>query len=256
MKTFLRLAVSLISSLGAFACTDASSPKGVDVRSACYASPDGRLLRSTLIVEPEKTRTHLTGTTELRAEPATKRADFTTAPDDVLRIVEKATLDASGNLVHYSATISAARSERSASVELDPARGRAEIETASAHTVWSVPRDLPWVLVPILTEPLTRAPVATPLDGEIALYATASGGAVRRIDLGALSSYPVTADQIRVPDDNRATLVLGDDVVEVENGRLTAVHLAALGTRLEEVDSGALAYAPGIAQNCNREPRE
>jgi len=66
----------------------------------------------------------------------------------------------------------------------------------------------------------------------------------------------MTADQIVVPEDDGATVVVGDDAVDVHDGRLTRIHLASLGTNLEPVDPVPLAYAQGQALVCPREVRQ
>jgi hypothetical protein len=228
------------------ACAEgASAAHARETATTCYASPDGRLLRSTLVVTSESGGERLVGVTELRA-----------AKQELVRVVENAKLDELGWLVSLEATVGTETGETRAKVVLDVKAERIEVSTATLHAVWSVPNDLPWVWVPLLTEPKRQRPIATPLEGRVVLRATGSGGAVRRIDLGALASLPMTADQLVVPETGGATVILGDDALDVVNGRVTTVHLAALGTTLEPTEPAPLVYADRLRAGCPAESRQ
>jgi len=156
----------------------------------------------------------------------------------VIRVVEQAKLDATGRLVHLEATLGPASGDPDSRVVLDPASGRVRILTPSAHVDWSVPSDLPWLWASILRDPLSGEPVATPALARVALRAARAEQAVRLVDLGALTSHAMTADQIVVAEQDGATVVAADDAIQIENGIPTRLHLAALGTDLEPIDAG------------------
>jgi hypothetical protein len=245
MNTFLKsfaAAALVFSSACAQGVSDAHAPETATI---CYASPDGRLLRSTLSVTPESGGERLVGVTELRAEAR-----------ELVRVVEKANLDASGRLLHLEATATRETADSSTTVVLDATTGRVEVTRTNLHVVWTVPTDLPWVWVPILTEPRGQRPIATPLEGRVVLRATGSGRPVRRIDLGALVTHPMTADQLVVSEAGGATVVLGDDALDVENDRVKTLHVAALGISLETVEPTHLVYADRSRAGCPAESRE
>jgi len=228
----------------------------------CYASPDGERVRSTLVVTPGRDGEQMLGVTEIRTHGQVEQAALAglhivkNDETGVVRAVEKAELDESGHLVRLEATIAGGSGLVDTRVVLDPPSRRVEITTPSLHAVWQVPDDLPWVWVPLLTAPGREGPIATPLAGRVALLAAAGGHAVRRLDLATMTSHPMTSDQVVVPEKDGATVVVGDDAVDARGGRVTKIHLAALGTNLEPVDPVPLAYAQGQALVCPREVRQ
>ena len=243
--TFLpTLATSLISLACSNPLTDARA-KGLEP--TCYASPDGETMRSTLLLSPlAGGGERLIGVTELR----TGASASTSAGGRMVRAVEEVKLDASGRLIRLEATLGPATGDVETRVVLDATSGRVRISTPSTHVDWSVPSDLPWVWASILRDPATGEPIATPALGRVALRAANPGGAVRLLDLGALTSHAVAADQMVVSEPDRAIVaivVAADDAIEMENGVPTYLHLAALGTTVEPVDAGnqILALAAG-----------
>jgi hypothetical protein len=178
----------------------------------------------------------LQGVTELRAH-------------DAVGAVEHAEIDASGRLLRLEATVGRP-GEPSLRVVLDPPSGQVEITSPSVHIEWSVPNDLPWVWVPILTAPASGAPISTPVVGRVTLLAAGHHPAVRLLDLGTLASHAVTTDQLLVSDDDRGMVVVADDYIEMNNGLPSVLHQAALGTRLEPVDSGKQAMMSATGTGC------
>jgi hypothetical protein len=217
----------LATSLVAVACTHAKA-RVVDPPPICFVSSDGRQVHSTLsIVAESGGGERLLGVTELRARAGRNQ---------VVRVVELATLDAAGRLLRLEATLGGLSGEPNARVVLDPPHGRVESWTAAGHLEWSAANDLPWVWAPILTDPNSRAPIATPVVGRVALRAADSAGPVRLIDLGASTSHAMTADQIIVADGDQAIVVVGNDAIDMHQGLPSVLHLAALGIDLERID--------------------
>ncbi|HEY3594826.1 MAG TPA: hypothetical protein VGL13_13175 [Polyangiaceae bacterium] len=244
------LAVSLVS----LACTQsATEARAVDQAPICYVSSDGKLVRSTLLLGADSNGgERVIGVTELRAPAygATSSGSRVALHADaagIVRAVERAKIDASGKLVRLEATVGPGTGEPDARVVLDPSSGKVQITTRFAHIEWRVPNDLPWVWAPILTQPSTGAPVATPADGHVAARAAANGRAVRFIDLGALTSHAMPADQLVVAGTDRDTVIIADDTIDVEDGVPTSLHSAALGTDLVPTDAGqALTMATNV----------
>jgi hypothetical protein len=233
----LRRTALLATGLVSLACTANSTGEAspLDRGPICYASHDGRLVRSTLFVRRNAGGGEtVLGVTEVRVSPA-----------GIARAVERAKLDAAGKLVHLEATVASTDGEPDARIVLDAPSGQVQIATRTMHVEWRVPNDLPWVWAPILTAPATRAPIATPVVARVELRAVGTGSPVRVIDLGALTSYAVAADQLVVRDVDAvgATVVVANDAVQVEDGVPRALHLAALGTELSPIDAGRLALA-------------
>lgn len=228
----LRRTALLATGLVSLACTTThttSEARPLDLLPLCYASQDGLLVRSTLLVAREAGGERVLGVTELRA-----------APGSIVRAVERAKLDAAGKLIHLEAALGSPDGEPDARVVLDAPSGHVQIATRTAHVEWTVPNDLPWVWAPILTAPATGAPIATPVVARVELRAAGSSSAVRLIDLGALTSHAVAADQLVIPDvdADRTTVVVADDAVQFEDGVPRAFHLAALGAELTPIDAG------------------
>ena len=176
------------------------------------------------------------------------------------RLVEQATIDLTGRLLEAAATLSpapgtAAGSGPATRVVFHPDRSSVEITAPAVHVEWSVPNDLPWVWAPLLTGPSPwrnrpGRPIATPLGARAAFRAAEGGRAVRLLDLGTLQHHTVTADQVVIPDGVNATVVLADDVVDVENGAPRRLHLSALDTTLEVLDARAPSSALVAALRC------
>jgi hypothetical protein len=233
----LRRIALLSTGVVSLACTanSTSEARPITLSPICYASQDGRLVRSSLLVAPDSAGgERVFGVTELRESPS-----------GTVRAVERAKLDGAGRLVHLEATVGSPDGDPDARVVLDAPSGHVQIITRNTRVEWTVPNDLPWVWVPILTAPNSRAPIATPVVARVELRAAAAGSAVRLLDLGALTSHAVTADQLLIPDSEagRATVVVADDAVEIEDGVPRALRLAALGTELAPIDAGAFTLA-------------
>ena len=71
----------------------------------------------------------------------------------------------------------------------------------------------------------------------MALRAAMGDRPVRLLDVTRLASFTLMSDQLLVRDEDsaRATVVLGDDYVEIVDGRPHRLHLAAIGGDLETV---------------------
>jgi hypothetical protein len=281
MRAKLILFTALATGLVALRCTDSiSEARSLDPRPLCFVSHDGRLIQSTLSVASESGGgERLLGVTELRPGASGARASANAAAsgdgrsNKVVRVVEAVRLDAAGRLLRLEATLGGPSGEPDARVVLDPLHGRVESWTASVHLQWSVPNDLPWVWAPILRDPNSGAPIATPAVGRVVLRATGSMGPVRLIDLGALTSHAIMADQLVVSDGDSSdsttsttspssttstsstsstsstTVVVGDDTIDVDEGLPSVLHLAALGTKLERIDpvrQGAMLAAADV----------
>jgi hypothetical protein len=228
------------------------SPRSTELSRSCYAVMDGQPVHSTMVSMQTHGTERLIGMTEL---------------DSGERLVEEATIDESGQLIEAEATLTPAASADAGAdaqepaaathVVFHPARKTVELTTPVLHMEWSVPNDLPWVWAPLLTVPTVSAaaakksrPIATPLDARVALRAAQNGRAVRLLDLGALEQHTLTADQLVIPDGADATVVIGDDVIDVENGTARRLHLAALDVTLELLDARAPSTALVAALRC------
>lgn len=161
-------------------------------------------------------------------------------------LTEEATTDESGRLLRAEMTLHEANENRNTRVVLDPRAGTVELTTPTVHTRWAVPSDLPWVWMPMRDHLAPGVGAATPLEAVVALRATENDRPVRVLDLQKLESHTMMADQLVVRDEKRgATVVLGDDFVDIEDGLPKRVHFAALGTDLDVVAPAA--SARGIA---------
>lgn len=105
--------------------------------------------------------------------------------------------------------------------------------------------------------------MATAVEARVIWKAAVGGQAVRLLEVGALRSQTVTADQVLVPDSGEAgasrpseqraggTVVLGDDAIDVEGGMPARLHLAALGTEVEPVDADGLSGSLVASSRCS-----
>jgi hypothetical protein len=241
MNLDLTIVAAAATSLLSAACTDAAfKARSADPPPICYASPDGRLVRSTLsVVRESGDRERLLGVTDLRtgrrgeqlAAANTARVAARADDEGIVRVVERAELDATGRLLRLEARVGAPGTEPDTRVVLDPPNGSVRITSPSLNIDWSVSNDLPWIWAPLLTAP-GGGTITTPLVARVVLRAASSDRPVRLIDLGALTSHSITADQLVIPDGDRATVIVADDAVDVSGGVPGAIHLAALGTTL------------------------
>jgi len=226
----LRRIVLLSTGLVSLACSANSKSEARPIETVCYASPDGRLVRSSLLVAPDSGGgERVLGVTEVRVSPTT-----------TLRAVERAKLDATGRLLRLEATVGEPDADLETRVVLDAPSGHVQIATRTTRVEWTVPSDLPWIWAPVLTAPAGGGPIATPVVARVELRAVASGSAVRLLDLGALTSHTVAADQLVIPeiDAGTATVVVADDAVQVDDGMPRSLHLAALGADVAAIDAG------------------
>ena len=162
-------------------------------------------------------------------------------------LTEEATTDESGRLLRAEMTLHESAGDRNTRVVLDPRAGTVELTTPTVHTRWAVPSDLPWVWAPLRDPAAPGVATATPLEAVVALRGAAGDRPVRILDIQRLESYTIMADQLVVRDARRgrATVVLGDDFVDVEDGLPRRVHFDALNTDLDAVTPAA--SAGGIA---------
>jgi hypothetical protein len=160
-------------------------------------------------------------------------------------LMEEATLDAKGHLLHAAFERGSLCSDDSAHMVLDPRHGEVEISTLERYTRWAVPTDYAWLATGVLEDSTTGASVATPLTMTLALRGTAGRAAVRVVDLTRHTSATVMPDQLRVENAKGGpTVVLGDDYAETDGDLARRVHLAALATTLDNrTPQGALALA-------------
>lgn len=157
-------------------------------------------------------------------------------------LTEEATTDETGRLIRAELTLHESDGDRNTRVVLDPRHGTVELTTATVHTRWAVPTDLPWVWAPLRDPAAKGVATATPLEAVVALRGAAGERPVRVLDLTKLESFTLMADQLVVPGERgTATVVLGDDYVETEGGMPRRVHLAALQRDLEVIKPSASA---------------
>jgi hypothetical protein len=157
-------------------------------------------------------------------------------------LTEEATTDETGRLLRAELTLHETDGDRNTRVVLDPRHGTVELTTATVHTRWAVPSDLPWVWAPLRDPAAKGVATATPLGAVVALRGAAGDRPVRLLDLTKLESFTLMADQLVVRGERGvATVVLGDDYVEMEGGLPRRVHLAALHVDLEAIKPSASA---------------
>ena len=228
----------------ALACNPARRPRGsTEVNRSCYAAVGGQPVYSTLVSTKTGATERLIGLTELGTGA---------------RLVEEATIGESGQLVEAEATLTAAAGAEGPGpvtrVVLHPGRSSVEVTAPALHIEWSVPNDLPWVWASLLStgSPSTPGPgpIATPLGAWVAFRSAQTGRAVRVLDLGVLQHHTLTADQLVVPDGAGATVVLDDDVIDVEDGAPRRLRLAALDATLELLDARTPSSALVAALRC------
>lgn len=162
-------------------------------------------------------------------------------------LTEEATTDESGRLLRAEMTLHESIGDRNTRVVLDPRAGTVELTTATVHTRWAVPSDLPWVWAPLRDSGAPGVTTATPLEALVAMRGAEGNRPVRILDLSRLESHTMMADQLVVLDAKRgkATVVLGDDFVDVEDGLPRRVHLASFNIDLDVVSPAASARIAG-----------
>jgi hypothetical protein len=231
----MRSRLSFLLILGALSICLSCKPIGsLPPTRLCYASSDG-LVRSTLVSTQARGAERLVAVTELASGA---------------RLVEDVKLDESGRVIEATATLAATEKRGAIRVALNPGDGSVQVNTDTFRTVGTVPNDLPWVWAPLLTEPSTGAPIATPLEAYLVFRAAASARPVRLLDLGALDSHTVTADQLVVRDGDRATVILGDDAADFDGGVPRRLYLTAFGAKLEPMKSDKPPTVLAAALSC------
>jgi hypothetical protein len=157
--------------------------------------------------------------------------------DGARRIVEDATLDAQGRLVR--AEIVVTRGEGGAieeHVQLDRARGTIRAATPGGTVEWPAPLDAPWAI-----EPLARG-AATPIAAWIGARAAASNASVRVIRADQRTSYRAPAEQVAIPHELGATVILGDASAEADASFVRGVRPEG-GSALTRRDHGVTALS-------------
>jgi hypothetical protein len=182
-----------------------------------FSATDGSLLRSTLVIDDASDRQHLAGVTQFA---------------DGGCLEEDATLDRSGRLLRAEYTLT--RSNASTShVVVDAHAGVVEVAGPVFPMRWTIARDLPWVFAPTVDGTDGTHTIATPLAALVTFRGAQAAGAVRQIDLGALTSHSVMVDQVVVPDGQSNLVVVGDDAVSVRGGLPEHWHVEALSQDLQ-----------------------
>jgi len=160
----------------------------------------------------------------------------------VARVVEDATIDAAGNLLHVEiALFSRCNEQADKRLSFDRARGLVEIRTVDHSERWRVLADAPWAILPP-ADAMGRV-VATPISAWIALRA-ATGGSVRVIDTDRRWTYVTPTDQIAVATEEGTTVALGNDGVDAGKDFVDALRLNEAGITLKRIDAPV---APALA---------
>jgi hypothetical protein len=153
------------------------------------------------------------------------------------RIVEDATLDAQGRLVRAEIVVTRGRDGAvEEHLELDRARGTVRAATPGGTVEWPVATDAPWAI-----EPLARG-AATPIEAWIGARAAASSKSVRVIRADQRTSYRAPADQVAIPHELGATVILGDTFAEADASFVLRVRPAE-GSALTRRDQGLTALS-------------
>src|SRR5436309_701889 len=144
-----------IAAVGAGCSSARPAPRVRDVTRSCYAGVGGLPVNSTLVSVKVNGGEQLLGLTELGSGE---------------RVVEEATIDASGRLVDGKQTVTglAVAGEQApvTSVAFEPAQDTITMTTRELSLDWRVQSDLPWVWLPLLAAGRdaatgTPAPIAT-----------------------------------------------------------------------------------------------
>lgn len=206
--------------LGATSCTPTlPAPQNLDSSSdtfRSYRTWDATSMHSTLMERAESSQQVLRGHTQL---------------EDGSWLMEQATLDSRGHLVHAEIDRGGPCAEHPTHIVLDAKRGTVEVHAPQLITRWSVPTDLPWVPMNLMGD----GSAATPLDMTIALRSAQAEPAARLVDVAHYASATIMSDQLLVSDSEQ-TVVLGDDYADVQDGLPSRVHVAALDRDLDSSD--------------------
>jgi hypothetical protein len=166
-----------------------------------------------------------TGTEALHGETVIARGSA------VVTIIEDATLDPLGHLIHAEVSICSADEARpTARAIFDRAQRSARVEARGEVSTVSVPDDAPWAYLP---PPDARGRVvSTPVSAWIALRAARGATMVRVITPGARSSYLGPADQITQRTEAGTTAGLGVDGADAGAAFIDEVRIASVGVTL------------------------
>ena len=147
-----------------------------------------------------------------------------------VRLVESASLDAAGRLVHADICRTVAGVQQ-VCFRLDRPSGTVSIERTGAEPFeWRVPDDVPWVYQGSARE--GGELVSTPLAGFIAARAATGVETVRVVEPGRQRSFLSPVDQVAVPTEHGTTVVLDGDGIDLRDGFVEEVRLVDRGTTL------------------------
>lgn len=146
-------------------------------------------------------------------------------------IQENARIDADGKLVDAETTVERAGARRT--VRYDARAGYAEVPGGQR---FATPNDAPWVFGPV---DIDGDKVATPVAAWVTMRAVGTARArgieastLRWVDAQAKQSHLVPDDQLAIDTEAGATVVLGDDGVDVGKDFLVEVRVAAANATL------------------------
>lgn len=177
------------------------------------------------------------GTEALHGETVIARSDA------VVTILEDATLDPLGHLVHAEVSIRETRDGRpSVRAIFDRAQRTTRIDARGEISTISVPDDAPWAYLP--PPDAAGRVVSTPVSAWIALRAARGAAMVRVITPGARSSYLGPADQITQRTEAGTTVVLGADGADAGASFIDEVRIASVGVTLTRTGGLALLALP------------
>lgn len=191
-----------------------------------YSATQGNVTGSSLAIEQEPAGQRLAGVTHFA---------------DGSCLAEEATLDNDGRMLHAEYTLS--RADSQTRVVLDPRAGLVEMHGPGFATNMRVPSDLPWVWTPLLNPAANSGALSTPLAAVVTVYGARANRAVRAIDLGARQSHSWPSEQLLVKDvDQTDLVVVGDDVVSLDNGVPRQWHVWAFDQDLESREADGLLH--------------
>lgn len=205
--------------------------------------------RSSVRVERADHRPHADVSLTLRPDgsEAWHGATVLYRPDGTrVAIDEEVTLDARGVLIQAEMRVHDDTSLRHVRVTLARATGEVTIEDGARRTTSHVvlgPE--PWIFTPVRGP--TGEAYATPLAAWVAYRATRGAAWVRLVDGVRGESFVVPRDQVAVPTETGATVVLGDDGVDVDEHFVTTMRVGAARVVLNRERASTTAFAFGPA---------
>ncbi|MEP7119759.1 MAG: hypothetical protein ABJE95_02570 [Byssovorax sp.] len=225
MNTIRRVILGAILAISLPACAD-SRPTSVDetplaTRTFLFADGAGALGRvERTITTSGEERLH--GQTEIQSDGGH------------FLVVEDATLDSRGRLVHAETAIAGRCAEVTEQrIVYDAASGVVRIVDAGGEKRFSVPVDAPWVLSP--ARDAEHRPIATAVSGWIAIRAAALAPSLRVIDAASKTAYAVSSDQIAVATERGTTAVLGDAGIDAGPEFVEELRLVDLNRTMTRV---------------------